>query len=135
VRGSALWGAVSVAQLTHHRPHTTLFALHRADNHTKVTRKKVGAACRDRNKKRKEKTMLLYAGMDLHGDNVFCSVMDEKFSIVFEQRFPNVLKTILGGLYAHSSSTCRGTGDLLVSHGRDVSQDACRFWDENQMGD
>lgn len=42
--------------------------------------------------------MLLYAGMDLHGDNVFCSVMDEKFSIVFEQRFPNVLKTILGGL-------------------------------------
>jgi hypothetical protein len=48
--------------------------------------------------------MLLYAGMDLHGDNVFCSVMDEKFSIVFEQRFPNVLKTILLSIHNNSDN-------------------------------
>lgn len=42
--------------------------------------------------------MLLYGGMDLHGDNVFCSLLDEKYDVVYERRFPNDLATILQGL-------------------------------------
>jgi transposase len=33
----------------------------------------------------------LYGGLDLHGDNVFCTLMDEARNIVFERRFPNDL--------------------------------------------
>jgi len=42
--------------------------------------------------------MLLYGGMDLHGDNVFCSLLDEKYDVVYEKRFPNDLQTILQAL-------------------------------------
>jgi transposase len=36
----------------------------------------------------------LYCGMDLHGDNVFVTLMDEARRIVFERRLPNDLETI-----------------------------------------
>ena len=42
--------------------------------------------------------MLLYGGMDLHGDNVFCSLLDGKYNVVYEKQFPNDLATILQGL-------------------------------------
>jgi len=38
----------------------------------------------------------LYGGLDLHGDNVFCTLMDSARNVRFEQRFPNDLFTILG---------------------------------------
>lgn len=40
----------------------------------------------------------LYGGLDLHGDNVFCSLLDERRSVVFEKRFPNDLSIIQAGL-------------------------------------
>lgn len=40
----------------------------------------------------------LNGGMDLHGDNVFCTLMDKEFRPVFEKRLPNDLPTILGAL-------------------------------------
>jgi len=39
--------------------------------------------------------MDLYCGMDLHGDNVYCTVMDQKYRPVFEKRLPNDMKLIL----------------------------------------
>ena len=42
--------------------------------------------------------MVLYGGMDLHGDNVFCTVMDQAYRPVFERRLPNELPTILAAL-------------------------------------
>lgn len=39
--------------------------------------------------------MALYAGMDLHGDNVFCTVMDQEYRVVFERRLPNDLNVVL----------------------------------------
>ena len=42
--------------------------------------------------------MVLYGGMDLHGDNVFCTVMDQEYRPVFERRLPNELPTILAAL-------------------------------------
>ena len=36
----------------------------------------------------------LYGGLDLHGDNVFCTLMDGARNIVFERRFPNDLTLI-----------------------------------------
>jgi len=39
--------------------------------------------------------MDLYGGMDLHGDNVFCTLMDRNYKPVFEQRLPNDLNTVL----------------------------------------
>lgn len=36
----------------------------------------------------------LYGGLDLHGDNVFCTLMDEARKVIFERRFPNDLATI-----------------------------------------
>lgn len=42
--------------------------------------------------------MALYGGMDLHGDNVFCTLMDGRRRIVFERRFPNDLTTIVEAL-------------------------------------
>jgi len=40
----------------------------------------------------------LYGGLDLHGDNVLISLLDETRRIVFERRFPNNLATILESL-------------------------------------
>ena len=42
--------------------------------------------------------MVLYGGMDLHGDNVFCTVMDQEYRPVYEQRLPNDLPTVLAAL-------------------------------------
>ena len=42
--------------------------------------------------------MLLYGGMDLHGDNVFCSLLNAKYEVVYERRLPNDLPTILQAL-------------------------------------
>ena len=36
----------------------------------------------------------LYGGLDLHGDNVFCTLMDGARNVVFERRFPNDLEFI-----------------------------------------
>jgi transposase len=36
--------------------------------------------------------------MDLHGDNVFCTVMDREYRPVFEQRLPNDLAVVLEAL-------------------------------------
>ena len=36
----------------------------------------------------------LYGGLDLHGDNVFCSLLDSERQVVFEKRLPNDLVTI-----------------------------------------
>ncbi len=35
---------------------------------------------------------VLYGGLDLHGDNVFCTLMDATRNVRFERRFPNDLK-------------------------------------------
>lgn len=37
----------------------------------------------------------LYVGMDLHGDNVFCSIMNENREPLFDRKFPNDLNQIL----------------------------------------
>jgi len=37
---------------------------------------------------------VLYGGLDLHGDNVFCSLLNEARQVVFERRLPNDLETI-----------------------------------------
>lgn len=37
---------------------------------------------------------VLYGGLDLHGDNVFCSLLNEARQVVFERRLPNDLATI-----------------------------------------
>ena len=42
--------------------------------------------------------MDMYCGMDLHGDNVFCTVMDREFRPVFERRLPNDLEVVLEAL-------------------------------------
>lgn len=42
--------------------------------------------------------MALYGGLDLHGDNVYCSLMDRDFCSVFEKRLPNDLATVLQAL-------------------------------------
>ena len=42
--------------------------------------------------------MVLYGGMDLHGDNVYCTLMDGEYRPVFERRLPNELPTILAAL-------------------------------------
>ena len=39
--------------------------------------------------------MDLYCGLDLHGDNVYCTVMDKEYRPVFERRLPNDMKVIL----------------------------------------
>jgi len=36
----------------------------------------------------------LYGGLDLHGDNVFCTLMDQQRQVVFERRLPNDMETI-----------------------------------------
>lgn len=40
----------------------------------------------------------LYCGMDLHGDNVYCTLMDRNYKSVFDQRLPNDLPTVLSAL-------------------------------------
>lgn len=42
--------------------------------------------------------MVLYGGMDLHGDNVYCTVMDSEYRPVFERRLPNDLTEVLKAL-------------------------------------
>ena len=37
---------------------------------------------------------VLYGGLDLHGDNVFCSLLDGARQVIFERRLPNDLTTI-----------------------------------------
>jgi len=39
--------------------------------------------------------MVLYGGMDLHGDNVFCTLLDREYRAVFERRLPNDLSVVL----------------------------------------
>ena len=41
---------------------------------------------------------VLYGGLDLHGDNVFCSLLNEARQVVFERRLPNDLATIRSAL-------------------------------------
>ncbi len=41
-----------------------------------------------------DKTMVLYGGLDLHGNNVFFTLMDATRNVKFERRFPNDLTTI-----------------------------------------
>jgi transposase len=36
--------------------------------------------------------------MDLHGDNVYCTVMDQEYRPVFERRLPNDIKVILSAM-------------------------------------
>jgi transposase len=38
--------------------------------------------------------MPLYGGLDLHGDNVFCSLLNDTRQVVFERRLPNDLAVI-----------------------------------------
>lgn len=38
--------------------------------------------------------LVLSGGMDLHGDNVFCTLMDSARRVVFERRLPNDIETI-----------------------------------------
>jgi len=40
----------------------------------------------------------LYGGLDLHGDNVFCTLMDAARNIVFERRLPNDMGVIRAAL-------------------------------------
>ena len=42
--------------------------------------------------------MVLYGGMDLHGDNVYCTLIDPAYRPVFEQRLPNDVTTVLAAL-------------------------------------
>lgn len=42
--------------------------------------------------------MALYGGLDLHGDNVYCALLDERRRTVFAKRLPNDLPTILAAL-------------------------------------
>lgn len=42
--------------------------------------------------------LALHGGLDLHGDNVFCSLLDGARRTVFEQRFPNDLAVIAQAL-------------------------------------
>ena len=42
--------------------------------------------------------MELYGGLDLHGDNVVCSLMDKDYRTVFERRLPNDMATVLEAL-------------------------------------
>ncbi|MBM4094442.1 MAG: IS110 family transposase [Planctomycetes bacterium] len=39
-------------------------------------------------------TRALYGGLDLHGDNVFCSLLDTSRRVVYERRLPNDLAAI-----------------------------------------
>jgi len=43
----------------------------------------------------------LYGGLDLHSDNTFCALLDEKRNVVFEQRLPNDINTIRQALEPH----------------------------------
>lgn len=43
-------------------------------------------------------TMVLYGGLDLHGDNVFCTLMDATRNVTFERRLPNDIVTIAEAL-------------------------------------
>ena len=42
--------------------------------------------------------MVLHGGLDLHGDNVYCTLMDAAYRPVFERRLPNDLATVLQAL-------------------------------------
>src|ERR1039458_5271729 len=42
--------------------------------------------------------MDLHGGMDLHGDNVYCTLMDREYRPVFERRLPNDLAVVLQAL-------------------------------------
>ena len=42
--------------------------------------------------------MELYGGLDLHGDNVYCVLMDKEYRTVWEQRLPNDLNLVLQAL-------------------------------------
>ncbi|MEK7993638.1 MAG: transposase, partial [Planctomycetota bacterium] len=42
--------------------------------------------------------MDLQGGMDLHGDNVFCTLMDKEYRPVFERRLPNDLAVVVQAL-------------------------------------
>ena len=47
---------------------------------------------------RMNEAMVLHGGLDLHGDNVFCTLMDSTRRVVFERRLPNDLETIAEAL-------------------------------------
>ncbi len=42
--------------------------------------------------------MVLHGGMDLHGDNVFCALMNQEYHVIYEHRLPNDLPTVLAAL-------------------------------------
>jgi transposase len=42
--------------------------------------------------------MVLHSGLDLHGDNVCCALMNARYEVEYERRFPNDLTTILAAL-------------------------------------
>ena len=46
----------------------------------------------------------LYGGLDLHGNNVFCSLVDTARKIVAEIRLPNDIARIREWLQAHGSA-------------------------------
>jgi hypothetical protein len=69
------------------------------DNHTQSSKKRVCSALKTVDHFNPEGaamngTMVLYGGLDLHGDNVFCTLMDTSRKVVFEQRLPNDIVTI-----------------------------------------
>jgi transposase len=51
------------------------------------------------------KDVELYGGLDLHGNNVFCTIMDRSRKIVFEKRFPNDLEEIIPALMPYRKQT------------------------------
>jgi len=74
-----------------------------ADNHLKSIGEVLCSAQRERKQPAsKEDDMntagVLYGGLDLHGDNVFCSLLNEARQVVFERRLPNDLAAICGAL-------------------------------------
>lgn len=61
--------------------------------------------------------MVLHGGLDLHGDNVYCTVMDEEYRPIYERRLPNDLATVLAALepdwFAGPGFPCSGVMDEM----------------------
>jgi transposase len=78
----------------------TLFAIRRTDNHSKSREKKITSQVLsdDRSTTKEgiamDEAMALHGGFDLHGDNVFCTLMNKRREVVFERRFANNMDEI-----------------------------------------
>jgi transposase len=75
----------------------SLITVLRADNHPKAKQSKMVVLLPKnarRKRAKKEAAMDLNCGMDLHGDNVYCTVMDRAYRPVFERRLPNDLAVV-----------------------------------------